>query len=229
MDQVMADYLARKLYNDSGRGNQSGDYRGGNDYARGGYDSANYDMRGGDMNYPIRGGDFRDMADRGNDMRGGDYGYPMDYRQGVKGTGPYGIGGRMYYGSRDRADGEDYRGGQGDQYRFKMPKLTKAEKHQWEQGMQNVDGTRGPHYDMQQVMQAAEKMGIRFHQFDEKDMALVMNMFYSDYCHVVKKYVQPDKELMFYADMAKAYFDDPDGPEPDDKLSRQYHCMTDHG
>ena len=239
MDYVMMDYLARKLGPDYARGNQGGDYnRGGdmnyparNDYGRGSYNvSGQYDNAGRDMNYPAR-GDMGQMPPM--DMRN-DYGYPMDMRQGVKGTGPYGIGGSMHYGRRDRADaadygcGMDYNRGQGDYHKFKMPKLTKAEKHQWEQSMQNTDGTRGPHYDMQQVMQTAEKLGIRFNHFEEKDLALIMNMFYSDYGQVVKKYMPQEKEIMFLADMAKAYFDDPDGPEPDDKLSRQYHCMSDH-
>ena len=232
MDRVMRDYLARKLNPDYARGGQGGDYaRTGdmnypthNDYGRGNYNvSGQYDNAGRDMNYPAN-VDMRMMPPM--DMRN-DYGYPMDMRQGVKGTGPYGIGGSMYYGSRDRADMADYNRGE-DYHKFKMPKLTKSEKHQWEQMMQNTDGTRGPHYDMSQVMQTAEKLGIRFNQFDEKDLALIMNMMYSDYGHVFKKYLPAEKEMMFCADMAKAYFDDPDGPDPDDKLSRQYHCMLDH-
>lgn len=237
MDQVMMDYLERKMYGDRVRGNQGGNYDRGpqgnwdggypmhdqagyprmdcNEYARG---DMNYPMYG-DMNYPVSRGDMLDQR--------GYYVQPVDHRQGVKGTGPYGIGGSMYYGSRDRNDGPNYNH-MGDQHKFKMPKLTKAEKHQWEQMMQNTDGTRGPHYDMQQVIQAAEKLGIRFNQYDEKDLALVMNMFYSDYGQVFKKYMPAEKLEMFCADMAKAYFDDPDGPDPDDKLSRQFHCMTDH-
>ena len=245
MDMVMMDYLARKMRGgDYGPGNQSGDQ------GRGNYSiSGTYDRAGGDMRYPSQGGmgypPHRDMGypmhgdmnyprvDMGypmcGDMRGsGDYNYPMDQRQSVKGTGPYGIGGSMYYGRGDRMDNADYTygGGQRDQHKFKMPKLTKAEKHQWEQSMRNTDGTHGPHYDMAQVVQAAEKVGIRFNEFDEKDLALIMNMFYSDYGQVFRKYGVDKPE--FYADIAKAYFDDPDGPDPDDKLSRQYHCMTDH-
>ena len=238
MDRVMMDYLARKLcgsdygpnYGDQGRGNYD---------ISGNYDRAGGDMRypsQGDMNYPMRNGMGYPMCgDMNYPMRGpgqGDFGYPYpaDQRQGVKGTGPYGIGGSMHYGRGDRMDNADYGygGGQGDQHRFKMPKLTKAEKHQWEQMMRNTDGTHGPHYDMSQVMQAAEKLGIRFNQFDEKDLALIMNMMYSDYGQVFKKYLPAEKEMSFCADMAKAYFDDPDGPDPEDKLSRQYHCMTDH-
>ena len=219
MDRVMMDYLARKMRgNDYAYGNQGGDHN------RGNYNiSGNYDRAGGDMNYPAD----RDMGYPAcGDMRN-DYGYGGDQRQGVKGTGPYGIGGRMYYGGGDRMDNADYRyRGQGDYHRFKMPRLTKAEKHQWEQMMRNTDGTHGPHYDMNQVMQAAEKLGIRFNEFDEKDLALVVNMMYSDYGHVFKKYGVDKPE--FCVDMAKAFFDDPDGPDPEDKLSRQYHCMIDH-
>ncbi len=232
MDMVMMDYLARKIQGgDYGPGNQSGDQGRGNYNISGTYDRAGRDMRypQGDMNYPMHGGMGYPMC---GDMRGnqgqGDYVYPIDQRQGVKGTGPYGIGGSMYYGGGDRMGNADYGYDRryGDQHKFKMPKLTKAEKHQWEQMMRNTDGTHGPHYDMSQVIQTAEKAGIRFNEFDEKDLALIMNMFYSDYGQVFKKYGVDKPE--FYADIAKAYFDDPDGPDPDDKLSRQYHCMTDH-
>lgn len=232
MDRVMMDYLARKMRgNDFGYGNQGGDQ------GRGNYNiSGNYDRAGGDMGYSSRGDmNYPGPRDMGYPMCGdmgyprNDMGYPMDQRQGVKGTGPYGIGGSMHYGRSDRAGGVDYGYEQGDYHKFKMPKLTKAEKHQWEQMMRNTDGTHGPHYDMSQVVQAADKLGIRFNGFDEKDLALVMNMMYSDYGHVFKKYMPAEKEMMFCADMAKAFFDDPDGPDPDDKLSRQYHCMLDHG
>lgn len=211
----------------------------------------------------------RDEEGRGRG-RDRDYDYERDERRGVKGTGPYGMGGRRYYGGRDRADrdydmnmsrsygdrdyergGRDYRdmdderGGRGDYrdyrggdydyadrgYDYNMHqemKLTKEDMHHWKQKMRNEDGTKGEHYDMQQIMHAVEKLGIKMQGFDEKELCLVVNMLYSDYCKVVKKYVPIDKELMFYVDMAKAFLDDADGPKPSEKLALYYYCIVDN-
>ena len=205
MDKVMLDYLERRLYGDRAQGNPR------NDYA------------GRDMGYPMR----SDMAGQGGDM-----GYPGDFRQGVKGTGPYGIGGSMYRGDRNM-DRNDYAGDMrnndfSDYGRVKMPKLTKAEKHQWKMKLRNTDGTQGEHYDMQQIMQVAEQMGMRFTHIDEHDLCLIVNWLYSDYGQVFKKHLPAEKMLVILVEMAKAYFDDPDGPEPDEKMSRQYHCMVNY-
>lgn len=193
-----------------------------------------------------RSGDRRDY-DR--DRRDYDY----DERRGVRGTGPYGIGGRRYPG-RDRNDydydrdydrrdyergddyarGGDYRGGDYDymdrdrDYRSHQEmKLTKEDMHRWKQKMQNADGTRGEHFDMQQIMHVAEKLGIKMNDFDEKELCLAVNMMYSDYCKVVKKYVSAEKELMMYVELAKAFLDDADGPKPAEKLALYYFCIVD--
>lgn len=201
MDEIMMDYLERKLRRDR-------------DYEDRRRDERDYDDR--------RREDRRDYDD-GRD-------YESDSRRGVKGTGRYGIGGSMYRGrrSRDYNDERDY----GDERDYndyggaKMPKLTKAEKHKWKQMLQNTDGTHGEHYDMQQIMHVADQLGLRFREYDEKDYCLIVNWLYSDYGHVFKKHFPPDKALMIIGEMAAAYFDDPDGPEPDDKMSIQYHCMA---
>lgn len=152
----------------------------------------------------------RDMEDER------DYYDRLDERRGVKGTGRR----RM----RDRADSEDMYD-ERDYHHGKM-KLSKKEMLNWKRNMENTDGTRGEHYDMQQVMDAAEKLGIKFHDFTEKQFCLVTNMMYSDYGHVIKHSFSGDKVLLFCAELAQAYFDDPDGVEPDEKLAGHYWCMT---
>lgn len=115
-----------------------------------------------------------------------------------------------------------------DYHQYKHLRLTKSDIHRWKQMMHNVDGTHGEHYDMQQAMHAAEKLGIRFDAYDEKEFCLALNMMYSDYGHVIRKYCPPDKELMVCAEMAKAFFDDPDGPEPSEKLALYFYCIADN-
>lgn len=215
-----------------------------------------------------RGGDRRDY-EHGGDRR--DYDYDRDERRGVKGTGPYGIGGRRYPGrdrsdydyDRDRRDydmnmsrsyggrdyergGRDYRDGdrdyaRGGDYRrgdydyddrdynmHQEMKLTSDDMHRWKQKLRNEDGTKGEHYDMQQIMHAVDKLGIKMNGFDEKDLCMVVNMLYSDYCKVVKKYLPVEKELMFYVDLARAFLEDADGPKPAEKLALYYYCIVDN-
>jgi hypothetical protein len=97
---------------------------------------------------------------------------------------------------------------------------------EWKRMMKNADNSTGAHYDMQEIMQAAERANIRFADFDEKEFCLVVNMMYSDYCKVVKKHIAPEKELSFFVDLARAFLEDDDGPEPSEKLALYYHCIV---
>lgn len=194
-----------------------------------------------------------------DDRRGRDYARynrnMSDGRQGVKGTGPYGIGGRLYYG-RDRADNDyermDYRNGNymrgndygnypdyeedyGDygmdygeypDYGEPIMPLSKRDIGEWRQKLQNADGSRGAHFDTNRVVQTAEKMGIHFNNFTEKEFAITMNMLYSDYCEALRSVIPPDREDMIYAKMAKAFLEDDDAPEAAEKLSLYYHCIV---
>lgn len=185
----------------------------------------------------------------------------MDGRRGVKGTGPYGIGGRLHYG-RDRAAndypdyndyadyGNDYRdyGDYGEDYgdyadydygrndyadygndygewEPKM-KLKKRNISEWEHKLRNADGSKGMHFNMQKVMNIAERMGIRFNNYSEKEFAITMNMLYSDYCEALKSVIPPDKEDAVYAKLAKAWLEDEDAPEASEKLALYYYCVV---
>lgn len=174
--------------------------------------------------------DYRDYSDGNRDMR--------DYRHGES-RGNVEFEGNMdfrdsEYGSRSQDGRSDYRRGRRDyedsrdmKDYHKSLRLSKTDVHHWKQMMENEDGTRGPHYDMQQIMSAAEKHGIRFEDFDEKEFCIAVNMMYSDYCKVAKKYVAPDKELAFFTDLAKAFLEDEDGPEASEKLALYFHCIVD--
>jgi hypothetical protein len=146
--------------------------------------------------------DERDM----NDM--GDYYDSLDSRRGVRGSG-----------RRDMRDfAEDL---------HRAMKLTKTEGNKWLHEMQNTYGTTGPHYSMQEVMQAAEKLGIKFNEFSEREFYIATNMWYSDFGHVTKRVVgdNPEKESLVNADYTRAFFDDPDGADAGEKLAVVYHCM----
>ena len=127
-----------------------------------------------------------------------------------------------YEDHRNRRDYED-----GREYEEEI-RLNKSDIKHWKHKLENADGTKGEHFDMTQIISSAEHHGIKFKNFDEKEFCMTVNMIYSDYCHVLKKYVQPDKELAVCIEMAKAFLDDADGPEPSEKLALYYHCVVCH-
>lgn len=85
-------------------------------------------------------------------------------------------------------------------------KLTKEMADQWMQGLQNEDGSQGPHWSLDQVKQVMAQKGVHADPFE---FFAVLNSMYADYCKVFKKYGVGDK-LDFYIDMAKAFIDDKD-------------------
>lgn len=132
-----------------------------------------------------------------------------DGRRGVYGTGPYGVGGRMH---RDRGHGI---------------KLTKRDMMKWKKGMYNADGSYGEKYNLEQIMQHADKMGVKFDTYDEKDLCMTVNMIYSDFCEKAKKYVPADRMLQFCIDFAVAWLEDDDASvEGAEKLALYYCCIV---
>lgn len=75
----------------------------------------------------------------------------------------------------------------------------------WVSKMENADGTTGGHWSMEQARQAMAQRDIKA---DPVEFYAVLNMMYSDYCAVVKKYGV--NQLDFYADLALAWIDDKD-------------------
>ena len=181
----------------------------GRDYARGGYSrDGNYDgRRGRSYGYDRRSYDGNYDEERFEDE---DEKYLMeiqDGRRGVKGTG------RGRRRGRQRDYGETL-------------SLTKSDIMNWKHNLENADGTRGPHFNMEQVMEAAKAVGIRFEDFDERELCMTVNMLYSDYCEVNKPYVSPERECHYYVELAKAFLEDDDGPEPSEKLALYYYCIA---
>lgn len=72
---------------------------------------------------------------------------------------------------------------------------------------ENQDGTKGPHWTVQQITDYAKQKGVTFVHFNEYDLAYVLNMVYSDYFGVVPDTVES------YFKLAKAFIEDKDAPE----------------
>ena len=121
------------------RMNRRGGYDG-RDYARGDYGRGGYDGR--------RGRDYDEERFEDEDEK-----YLMemqDGRRGVKGTGR----------GRRRGRRRDY---------GETLSLTKSDIMNWKHNLENADGTRGPHFNMEQVMEAAKAVG------DGKGLSVVMS------------------------------------------------------
>lgn len=170
------------------------------DYARGG--------RGRDRDYEdmARGRMDRDMD---YDMaRGGRRDRSEDYaRRGGRDRGDY---------DEDYASYNDY--GKPEMFSHKDMK-------NWKSMMRNEDGTRGEHFRPEQVKHACQSAGIDCEEFGEDIFCLAMNMMYSDYCKVAKKYGVDRPE--YYADLAKAFLRDKDfDGKPEEKLYIYYKAIV---
>lgn len=75
------------------------------------------------------------------------------------------------------------------------------------QGMKNVDGTVGQHWDLDQTTAAAKQAGIIFNTYNEYDFYYVLNMLYSDYFNIF------GNDSNTYIQLALAWLNDPDVPE----------------
>ena len=85
-----------------------------------------------------------------------------------------------------------------------MP-MTKEMADEWTRGMKNEDGTKGPHWTMEQIKQVMAQKGI---DCNPLEMYPVMNALYSDYCSVLKKWNMNKVDL--YVDLACAWINDSD-------------------
>lgn len=85
--------------------------------------------------------------------------------------------------------------------------------------MQNADGTKGPHWTFEQAKKLMEQYGV---SYDPCAFWSTLNMVYSDYCGVARKYVISKEG--FYIDLAKAFLLDADAKP--DKLARYYEYVA---
>jgi hypothetical protein len=99
----------------------------------------------------------------------------------------------------------------------------RAETMYWAEHMQNADGTTGPHWTMDQTSAVADASGAG-RDIPHWIFGVTMNMMYSDYYEVARKFGVNVPE--FYAELARAFLMDKDGPEPEEKLCAYYRCIV---
>lgn len=164
-----------------------------------------------------------------NEMRGGRNGDRRGDTQGEEGgtMRMIGFGREIYNDMRSDATIPNYR--EGDHITGSKPRKGGAksdmgmDEHlakEWTAMMENEDGTKGPHWSMEQIKKVIEQRGL---PGDPVEIWVSMNMMYSDYCKVAKKLGV--NTMDFYAEMARAFLDDKDAGVPD-KLTAYYEYIV---
>lgn len=85
-----------------------------------------------------------------------------------------------------------------------MP-MTKEMAEEWTKNMRNEDGSKGPHWKIDQIKQVMTQKGV---QYDPWEFFAIMNALYSDYCSVFKKHGVNTVDMYF--DLACAWLNDTD-------------------
>lgn len=76
--------------------------------------------------------------------------------------------------------------------------------------MENEDGTRGPHWSIEETTSLANQHGIRLDEkFNKYDWFVALNMMYSDYCRVLVN-ITGSNNTKNYVELAKAWMADKD-------------------
>ena len=113
----------------------------------------------------------------------------------------------------------------GDHFResTKMTEFSREDAMRWAEHMQNADGTVGPHWTMDQTSAVADA-SVAGNDIPHWVFGVTMNMMYSDYYDVARKFGVNVPE--FYAELARAFLMDKDGPEPTKKLMEYYEHIA---
>lgn len=103
-----------------------------------------------------------------------------------------------------------------------MPHFDRQMAEEWAANMENEDGTRGPHWTLDQAKQVMAQKEIGGNPLK---FWIALNATYSDLCKVFKKYGINTVDA--YVDFAKAFWMD-DQDAVDDKLAMYYTYIVKH-
>lgn len=157
--------------------------------------------------------------------------YMPTYREGGQGMNPIGFLAHHDMGEQYRSDAGYQRMDEMEHRNSRMMPggaavgsmtLTKEMAERWMQGLQNADGSKGPHWTLEQVKQVLKQKGITE---DPVKMWVAMNAEYSDRSEINKKHGVTSAD--YYADSAMAFWlKDKDAVE--DKLAAYYAAVVRH-
>lgn len=99
---------------------------------------------------------------------------------------------------------------------------TSYEPKEWAKNLKNSDGSSGAHWSMEDTETVRKARNIN--DCKPEDFWITMNMMYSDYQGVAKKYGIDKPE--FYADMARGFLMDKDSKQGREKLEAYYEYVV---
>lgn len=102
-----------------------------------------------------------------------------------------------------------------------IPKFNRRMAEEWTGRMKNEDGSKGPHWTMDQTKQMMKQKDI---DCDETEFYAVLNAMYSDFSGVAQKHGVHKQD--FYLDLAKAFLEDKDSVK--DKAAAYYMYIVKH-
>lgn len=97
--------------------------------------------------------------------------------------------------------------------------LTEEKANRWLNQMQNEDGSKGPHWTLDQVKQVVKQKML---PYDDISLWLALNLVWSDFYPAAKKFNVNNTE--FYIEMAKSFLDDKDAKP--NKLENYFECVV---
>lgn len=164
-----------------------------------------------------------------SEYKNADMAYPMTpfvppvYEGGERGMNPIGFVPNGYgtyanhhrYNEMENRTGQMERGGASG----RADKLTREMAEEWMAGLENEDGSRGPHWNMEQVKQVMAQRGI---QLDPYEFGAVLNALYSDYSKVFLKHNVNKIDL--YVDLTTAWLMDKDAVH--NKAAAYFECVV---
>lgn len=106
-------------------------------------------------------------------------------------------------------------------YGESMPKFDQRMAMEWVEGMQNADGTHGPHWPLEKTKEIQKQYNI---DCDPIEFFAVLNSIYSDYCEALKK--NNASTLDTYVCLAKAWIKDDDAVP--DKAAAYFTYVVEH-
>lgn len=99
--------------------------------------------------------------------------------------------------------------------------FNRAAAEKWVAGMKNSDGTTGAHWSVVETNDLADSLDIARDGDNCWRWWAAVNMIYSDYYAVASHFGVATPA--FFAELARAFLEDEDGPGPREKLAA-YHC-----
>ena len=227
----MEDMEARRRYRRDSRGRFRAEMEGyGGMEAGGGYGRSEMESRGGYGRSEMESEeDMRREKERMREgMRGGGHPFPV-YEEGGYGMNPIGFNPNREIETEYRMNATHHRmnemesrGGPRMSGRasstMTMP-MSKEMAEEWIYSMKNADGSRGPHWQMEEAKKLMERKKLNCNPYE---FAAVLNALYSDYCKVFEKHGVMSEEL--YADLACAWLQDEDAMP--NKAMLYYDCIV---